>query len=88
MFRPLRIEYFGAVYQVVRFVPEDGFPFIIAAFNNRYGRTGRLFQGRYKSIMPQKDCHLPEVCRQKGTADRSSGIESRSERMPRNMLRG
>ncbi len=32
-------------------------------FNSRHGRTGHLFQGRYKSILIQKDSHLLEVCR-------------------------
>ena len=32
-------------------------------FNNRYRRTGHLFQGRYKAIIIQKDTHLLEVCR-------------------------
>lgn len=32
-------------------------------YNKRYGRSGHLFQGRYKSILIQKDSHLLEVCR-------------------------
>ena len=32
-------------------------------FNKRHGRTGHLFQGRYKAILVQKDSHLLEVCR-------------------------
>ena len=32
-------------------------------FNKRSGRPGHLFQGRYKSILIQKDSHLLEVCR-------------------------
>jgi len=32
-------------------------------FNKRHGRTGHLFQGRYKAILIQKDSHLLEVCR-------------------------
>ena len=32
-------------------------------FNKRHGRTGHLFQGRYKTILIQKDSHLLEVCR-------------------------
>ncbi len=32
-------------------------------FNKRHQRTGHLFQGRYKSILIQKDSHLLEVCR-------------------------
>lgn len=32
-------------------------------FNRRHGRTGHLFQGRYKAILIQKDSHLLEVCR-------------------------
>jgi len=31
--------------------------------NKRHGRTGHLFQGRYKAILIQKDSHLLEVCR-------------------------
>ncbi len=31
--------------------------------NKRYGRTGHLFQGRYKAILIQKDSHLLAVCR-------------------------
>ncbi len=31
--------------------------------NNRHGRTGHLFQGRYKAILIQKNSHLLEVCR-------------------------
>ncbi len=33
------------------------------ARNKRYNKTGHLFQGRYKSILIQKDSHLLEVCR-------------------------
>lgn len=32
-------------------------------FNKLHGRNGHLFQGRYKSILIQKDSHLLEVCR-------------------------
>jgi len=32
-------------------------------FNKWHGRTGHLFQGRYKAILIQKDSHLLEVCR-------------------------
>jgi REP element-mobilizing transposase RayT len=32
-------------------------------FNKRHQRIGHLFQGRYKSILIQKDSHLLEVCR-------------------------
>jgi len=32
-------------------------------FNKAHNRTGHLFQGRYKSILIQKDSHLLEVCR-------------------------
>ncbi len=32
-------------------------------FNKLYGRSGHLFQGRYKAILIQKDSHLLEVCR-------------------------
>jgi len=32
-------------------------------FNKLHQRTGHLFQGRYKSILIQKDSHLLEVCR-------------------------
>src|SRR5512147_3044024 len=32
-------------------------------FNRLHGRTGHLFQGRYKAILIQKDTHLLEVCR-------------------------
>ena len=32
-------------------------------FNRQHGRAGHLFQGRYKSILIQKDSHLLEVCR-------------------------
>jgi putative transposase len=32
-------------------------------FNKMHGRTGHLFQGRYKAILIQKDSHLLEVCR-------------------------
>jgi len=32
-------------------------------FNKWHGRTGHLFQGRYKDILIQKDSHLLEVCR-------------------------
>jgi REP element-mobilizing transposase RayT len=33
------------------------------ARNKRHGKTGHLFQGRYKAILIQKDTHLLEVCR-------------------------
>ncbi len=32
-------------------------------FNKYHGRSGHLFQGRYKAILIQKDSHLLEVCR-------------------------
>jgi REP-associated tyrosine transposase len=32
-------------------------------FNRAHSRAGHLFQGRYKSILIQKDSHLLEVCR-------------------------
>ena len=32
-------------------------------FNKLHGGAGHLFQGRYKSILIQKDSHLLEVCR-------------------------
>jgi putative transposase len=32
-------------------------------FNRRHERSGHLFQGRYKSILIQKESHLLEVCR-------------------------
>jgi putative transposase len=32
-------------------------------FNKIHGRTGHLFQGRYKAILIQKDSHLLEACR-------------------------
>ncbi len=32
-------------------------------FNRWHGRTGHIFQGRYKAILIQKDSHLLEVCR-------------------------
>jgi REP element-mobilizing transposase RayT len=32
-------------------------------FNRQHRRSGHLFQGRYKSILVQKDSHLLEVCR-------------------------
>lgn len=33
------------------------------ACNKRHGKTGHLFQGRFKAILIQKDTHLLEVCR-------------------------
>jgi REP element-mobilizing transposase RayT len=33
------------------------------AFNRRHRRAGHLFQGRYKSILIQRESHLLEVCR-------------------------
>ena len=32
-------------------------------FNRKYGRVGHLFQGRYKSILVDKDAYLMELCR-------------------------
>lgn len=32
-------------------------------FNRRHKRSGHLFQGRYKSILIEKESHLVEVCR-------------------------
>ena len=32
-------------------------------FNQRYGRVGHLFQGRYKAIVVEKDSHLLALCR-------------------------
>ena len=33
------------------------------AFNRRYHRVGHVLQGRYKSILVDKDVHFPELCR-------------------------
>ncbi len=33
------------------------------AFNRRHKRVGHIYQGRYKSILIQKETHLLEVCR-------------------------
>jgi len=33
------------------------------AFNNRHGRIGHLFQGRYKSILVERETHLLELTR-------------------------
>jgi hypothetical protein len=33
------------------------------AMNRRHGRTGHLFQGRFKAILVQKESHFLEVCR-------------------------
>ncbi|MCV6614657.1 MAG: transposase, partial [Cellvibrionaceae bacterium] len=32
-------------------------------FNRKYGRVGHVFQGRYKSILVDKDSYLLELCR-------------------------
>jgi len=32
-------------------------------FNRHHGRTGHIFQGRYKSLLVDKDAYLLEVCR-------------------------
>ena len=32
-------------------------------FNRRHQRVGHLFQGRFKAVVVQKDCHLLEACR-------------------------
>ncbi len=32
-------------------------------FNKRHGRTGHIFQGRFKAILMQKEGHLLELCR-------------------------
>ena len=32
-------------------------------FNQRHGRVGHVFQGRFKAILVQKDSHFLEVCR-------------------------
>lgn len=32
-------------------------------FNKRHGRTGHIFQGRFKAILVQKESYLLEVCR-------------------------
>jgi len=33
------------------------------AFNRRHGRVGHVLQGRYKSILVEKDSYLLELCR-------------------------
>jgi putative transposase len=33
------------------------------AFNERHGRTGHLFQSRYRSILVEKETYLVELCR-------------------------
>jgi len=33
------------------------------AFNRAHGRDGHLFQGRFKAILVEKECHLLELCR-------------------------
>ena len=32
-------------------------------YNRRHGKTGHLFQGRFKAILVDRDAYLLEVCR-------------------------
>ncbi len=51
-------------------------------FNNRHGRIGHLFQGRYKAILIQKDTHLLEVCRHVVLNPVRAKISERPEEYP------
>ena len=33
------------------------------AYNRIHGKTGHIFQGRYKAVLIEKDAHLLELCR-------------------------
>jgi len=48
-------------------------------FNKRHGRTGHLFQGRYKAVLIQKDEHLLEVCRYVVLNPVRAGMVARAE---------
>lgn len=48
-------------------------------FNTRRGRSGHLFQGRYKALLIQKDTHLLEVCRYVVLNPVRAGLKRRPE---------
>lgn len=58
------------------------------AFNRRHGRTGHLFQGRYKAILIQKESHLLEVCRYVVLNPVGAGIVGRPDSWPWSSYRG
>ena len=48
-------------------------------FNHRHQRSGHLFQGRYKSILVQKDAHLLELARYIALNPVAAGLVDRPE---------
>jgi len=52
------------------------------AFNRRYGRTGTLFEGRFKAIHVDKDGYLLHLCRYIHANPVKAGVVSRLENWP------
>jgi putative transposase len=50
--------------------------------NQRHGRVGHLFQGRYKAILVERDSHLLELCRYVVLNPVRAGLCSRPEEWP------
>jgi len=68
MSRPRRLEFPVAVYHVTSrgdrreaIYRDDGV--YTQRFNHRHGLVGRLFQGRYKAILVDRDAYLLALCR-------------------------
>jgi putative transposase len=51
-------------------------------FNRRHGRVGHIFQGRFKSILVEKDSYLLELCRYIVLNPVRAGIVTRPEDYP------
>ncbi len=52
------------------------------SFNKRHGRTGHLFQGRFKGILVERDSHLLEVCRYVVLNPVRAGMTATAEEWP------
>jgi REP element-mobilizing transposase RayT len=62
--------------------PQRLFNSYTKAFNKRYGRTGTLFEGRYKAIHVDKDGYLLHLCRYVHANPVKHGLTPNLERWP------
>jgi len=68
--------------QPVRLLLQRIFNSYTKAFNLRYGRTGTLFEGRYKAIHVDEDGYLLHLCRYIHANPVKDGLASRLEEWP------
>jgi len=68
--------------QPVRLLLQRIFNSYTKAFNRRYGRTGTLFEGRYKAIHVDKDGYLLHLCRYIHANPVKAGVVSCLEEWP------